>query len=78
MSSGCDAMPRAHEITTAGIEASAHSRKRNERRAKARAVKRESQGDDKTQRVVVWFRDDLRLDDNPALHEASRFASLIC
>lgn len=79
VSSECNSVQaRAGETTKEGVEVSARSRRRNERRARARAVHREPRGDDEIRRAVVWLRDDLRLDDNPALHEASRFASVVC
>eukprot|EP00747_Dinoflagellata_sp_TGD_P209357 gnl/TRDRNA2_/TRDRNA2_82757_c0_seq1.p1 gnl/TRDRNA2_/TRDRNA2_82757_c0~~gnl/TRDRNA2_/TRDRNA2_82757_c0_seq1.p1 ORF type:complete len:833 (-),score=120.51 gnl/TRDRNA2_/TRDRNA2_82757_c0_seq1:183-2660(-) len=64
------------------VEVAKRASQRRERRARVRAERRSRDvaGDgDCTQRTaVLWLRDDLRLDDNPALHEASNFAALVC
>eukprot|EP00928_Gymnodinium_smaydae_P001824 TRINITY_DN10654_c1_g1_i5.p1 TRINITY_DN10654_c1_g1~~TRINITY_DN10654_c1_g1_i5.p1 ORF type:complete len:1090 (+),score=105.06 TRINITY_DN10654_c1_g1_i5:81-3350(+) len=58
------------------------SQRRNERRSRVRAERR-GEGDlndapDSSQTAVCWLRDDLRLDDNPALQAASHFSNVIC
>jgi len=69
----------ATSTVAASMGSAVQSRKRNERRTRARGVKRDSQEEEDTKRrAVVWLRDDLRLDDNPALREAAEFASVVC
>lgn len=53
---------------------------RNERKARNRARNREQQNGEaeKNERAVVWLRDDMRLDDNPVLAEASKFQAVVC
>jgi len=55
-------------------------KQRRDRRSRIRAERwcDKNKLNDKDRTAIVWLRDDLRLDDNPALNAASRFGSLIC
>lgn len=55
------------------------NQQRNARRARRRAEQRsESIHHDSDSIAVLWLRDDLRLDDNPALRAAAHFKHAIC
>lgn len=69
----------ASASTSLDEEKRQQNQQRNARRARRRAEQRnENLQHDSDLTAVLWLRDDLRLDDNPALQDASRFKNAIC